>query len=424
MRTYYCLNCGYSFSEADKSWDIAIQSGRCPKCVGRLGEGKVDERTGATLDPAVSVQQNEIPFPRQPYPWGSVLMWVGFAFLLGLITPQTRWKLIDSTLESVLRVFTGAAYATITAIVVGVYKYFNRKPNQFFSRFFSGYIWLRVTPEEAKKHPLYGVRGWLLLFAVAILFGFLSAVSTVNTEALKSGFSLSKLLAVGIPETIFLKLVLWIRGLIVLPIYWLLFSKHPSFRPVSICLLLGLWPGIALAGFLNPFPSLGESLVFSFIPWAVSCAIWVTYLQRSERVRVTFEHSVKAGRDNAASTSLPPSFNKPAITGKSAQEGQFNDASTGTREQVPPSRMSKDMSSLQPIVKPTTSIPISDKPSQNTAEAHEDRLYTQIAQELETNTIDKALWTKAYAQAGGDEKQTRALYIKARFARLRDIKDI
>lgn len=32
--------------------------------------------------------------------------------------------------------------------------------------------------------------------------------------------------------------------------------------------------------------------------------------------------------------------------------------------------------------------------------------------------VDKGLWTKAYAQAGGDEKQTRVLYIKARFARL------
>ncbi|MGE0469894.1 MAG: hypothetical protein AB7L09_11140 [Nitrospira sp.] len=143
-----------------------------------------------------------------------------------------------------MRVFTGAAYAAITAIVVGVYKYFNRKPNQFFS----GCIWLRVTPEEARKHPLYGMRRW----------------------------------------------------------------------------------------------------------------------------RVS----------------------------------------------------SKDISALQPTVKLTAPIPISDKPSQNTAEAHEDRLYAQIAQELDTNTVDKALWTKAYAQAGGDEKQTRVLYIKARFARLRDIKDI
>lgn len=201
MRTYYCLNCGYSFSEADKSWDIAIQSNRCPKCVGMLREEKAGERPEATLDPPVSVGQNEMPFPRQPYPWGSVLMWVVFAFLVGFISTHPPKEFTDSSMQSAMRVIFGAVYAAITAIVVGVYKYFNRKPNQFFSGF------------------------------------------------------------------------------------------------------------------------------------------------------------------------------------------------------------------------------ISDKPNQNTAEAHEDRLYAQIAQELDTDTVDKALWTKAYAQAGGDEKQTRVLYIKARFARMRDMKD-
>jgi len=48
----------------------------------------------------------------------------------------------------------------------------------------------------------------------------------------------------------------------------------------------------------------------------------------------------------------------------------------------------------------------------------EDRLYEQIAQELEANAVDKGIWTNAYAQAGGDDKQTRVLYIKLRFTRL------
>lgn len=32
MRTYKCRTCAFSFTEADKSWDTAIESGRCPKC--------------------------------------------------------------------------------------------------------------------------------------------------------------------------------------------------------------------------------------------------------------------------------------------------------------------------------------------------------------------------------------------------------
>lgn len=76
------------------------------------------------------------------------------------------------------------------------------------------------------------------------------------------------------------------------------------------------------------------------------------------------------------------------------------------------------MSSSQPTANPIAPVSIPVEPSQNTIEAHEDRLYEQIAQEMETNTVDKGLWTKAYAQAGGDDRHTRVLYIKMRFARL------
>ena len=81
------------------------------------------------------------------------------------------------------------------------------------------------------------------------------------------------------------------------------------------------------------------------------------------------------------------------------------------------------MSPAQPTANSNAPVSLLVEQSQTTIEAHEDRLYEQIAQELEANTVDKALWTKAYAQAGGDDKQTRALYIKARFARLLAMQD-
>lgn len=391
----------------------------CTKCGCAINFPVGSNRHEDTRPEPQPKQQEEKTATEQPYPWGTVLTWAFLAFLLGLITARPTWKSATAIDQSVLGVFIGTAYAAITAIIVGAYKYFRRNPSQFLG----SCTWTRVTAEEAKKHSLYGVRGWLVLFAFGVLFGFLKIVIVVNAEALTAGISLGKLLAVDMPESSFLKLVLWIRGLIVVPIYWLLFSKHPSFRRVSICLLLGMWPAIALAGLLNPFPGLGDFLALSLVEWGVSIAVWVTYLQRSKRVRVTFECSVKAGQDIAASTSLPPSSHKPAAIRESAQERQFNDASTRAREQVPPSRVSKDIFPLQPTVKPTAPIPISAKPNQNTAEAHEDRLYAQIAQELDTNTVDKSLWTKAYAQAGGDDTQTRVLYIKARFARLSEIED-
>lgn len=48
----------------------------------------------------------------------------------------------------------------------------------------------------------------------------------------------------------------------------------------------------------------------------------------------------------------------------------------------------------------------------------EDRVYCQIAEELETGPIDKGLWTHSFAECGGDEKQTKVLYIKRRAQRI------
>ena len=47
-----------------------------------------------------------------------------------------------------------------------------------------------------------------------------------------------------------------------------------------------------------------------------------------------------------------------------------------------------------------------------------DQLYEQIAQEVETNAVDKGIWTRAFAQSDGDDKRTRVAYIKARFEKL------
>lgn len=48
----------------------------------------------------------------------------------------------------------------------------------------------------------------------------------------------------------------------------------------------------------------------------------------------------------------------------------------------------------------------------------EDRIYAKIAEELETKATDKGLWTRLFAESGGDEKQTKVLYIKQRAERL------
>ncbi len=50
--------------------------------------------------------------------------------------------------------------------------------------------------------------------------------------------------------------------------------------------------------------------------------------------------------------------------------------------------------------------------------AEEDRIYDAIAQEIETGNIEKGPWTRLFAECGGNENQTKALYIKRRAEKL------
>jgi hypothetical protein len=153
--------------------------------------------------------------------------------------------------------------------------------------------WQLVSPETAKAHPLYGIKGWLLLFAAGNLLGLLAFIGSVRREAFIANMSELEFLAIDHPAITFLKVALALNTVGTAIIYWLLFTKHQKFRAVATWLLLGVFPAIVLLGFLNPFDGLGNMIATTLFPWAISCAVWVTYLQKSERVRVTFEHCLK-----------------------------------------------------------------------------------------------------------------------------------
>jgi hypothetical protein len=48
----------------------------------------------------------------------------------------------------------------------------------------------------------------------------------------------------------------------------------------------------------------------------------------------------------------------------------------------------------------------------------EDTIYTIVAEELDTGKTDKGLWTRLFAECGGDEKQVKVLYINRRAEKL------
>lgn len=48
----------------------------------------------------------------------------------------------------------------------------------------------------------------------------------------------------------------------------------------------------------------------------------------------------------------------------------------------------------------------------------EEGIYEFIAEEFETDSIDKGLWLRLFSECGGDETQTKVLYIRQRFEKL------
>ena len=54
------------------------------------------------------------------------------------------------------------------------------------------------------------------------------------------------------------------------------------------------------------------------------------------------------------------------------------------------------------------------------ANAGDDKFYDEVARELQEKQLVAGLWTKAYAEMGGDEAKARALYIKYRVANLKE----
>lgn len=230
--------------------------------------------------------------------------------------------------------------------------------------------WKLVTAEEAKQHPLYGVGGWLALFAFGVLAGFLQNFGAISGEALKIGMTVDKFLSFAVPGVLFIKAALAVGLLKVIVIYALLFSKNSKFRTATTYVLVGELPALLLAGIsIGGSPGLGGFLIFSLPSWLLGCAVWVTYIQRSKRVRVTFEHMVEVPQEKAV---------------------------TGIRNDTPHLEANDVLVEASAI----------------------DATYEKIDQELKTDNLDRATWTRAQGDAEGNAERAKALYIRYRAQRL------
>jgi hypothetical protein len=261
--------------------------------------------------------------------------------------------------------------------------------------------WIRISPEEAAVHPLYGVKNWLAVFAVGILLGLLRELGSLSGEAHKAGMTVIQLLSVDHPAISFAKLALGLNFVLVTLIYWALLTKHPKFRVIASLALLSYWPLAAIIGAMFMFDGLGQALALSLFSWVFSCAVWVTYLQRSKRVRVTFEHCINV---NDSSTARPSESAEAPLNAMRAAPISVQD-----RKEI------KDRASSTLAGTPTKAESFQFYSS--TASVDESLWEVALA-EFEGGNRRAGLYAKVFAESNGDESLSKAAYLRERIDQL------
>jgi hypothetical protein len=245
-------------------------------------------------------------------------------------------------------------------------------------------MWIPVSPVHARAHPLYGRGGWLTLFMLTVLIGLVASGGfwAIILAARTAADSLIQFLGVYAAVSAF-------AGLVILALFIL---KNPNFRIAAISLMLVPWPALA-AIYYNTLP---ESFILGgSVMWLVSVAIWATYLQRSRRVRVTFEHCIAA---EAAQARSEPRY----YTHASNEEA----GAAGAR--LPAGALAQRFDALN-----------SQRLEDATADADpNERCWAQALAEYESDRRKPGLWARAYAEGQGDEAAAKAHYLKLRAEQL------
>lgn len=271
--------------------------------------------------------------------------------------------------------------------------------------------WKVIPLTEAAAHPLYGVKNWLAVFAFGVLMVPLREFSELNRTAHDMGMTMSQLLALNKAFGAYTTFILAFEVAMAVSIYWLLFTKHRSFRLVASCLLLAIWPLFLAVAFVTDATEAGGALGKGILPWAISCAIWVTYLNRSRRVRVTFEQAIRV--------------DLPASRFADARNGPIN-ASNEPR-QTPSNHTTRATFSLQKDA--LTGYQISqdarlpghtlESSHNHGADPSEEAWATALA-EFEGPARRPGLWARSFAGSTGNEAAAKAAYLGHRAAEVQN----
>lgn len=254
--------------------------------------------------------------------------------------------------------------------------------------------WKQVSPAEAKRHPLYGIKGWLLVFLVGRVLGFLMDYGRLIQDAKSVGLTLSQVMDLDANYANWVYLVLSLQGVVSAALIHAAWNRNPSFRKLGIALLLMSPPLLVLFTVVSNFSG-GGQVLFALMPSYVIINLgWAAYLARSRRVRVTFENQI-----------LEQELKAPRAAPSPAPVSDFVETRP-QRESLAP----------RTAARPEVSAPASAPAPQAFPETEE--LWAQALQELNSPERRPGLWAKAFATAQGNEAQAQALYLRERVQQL------
>lgn len=253
-----------------------------------------------------------------------------------------------------------------------------------------GDVWVRIDrsqnstePIQLQTHPLYGVKGWaaaLLIWLIAssalsvvITYSYWYQVKLMNPRAfiqLKGHYEFD------------LATAWFLFGWGCMNVYWL-WTKDRMFRMsffysllstigLSVMSSLSLGGDIAAQGILR-------SLIMAFI-----FIIPLSYVFRSKRISVTCDDMLR--------------HDDPFLI--SPQEQNY--------------KRTQDKTTNEPVNVGSNT----EQESGTNLDDSDIELYEQVWEELDSGEKDKGLWAKAFAESGGANEKTKAIYIDLRVQQL------
>lgn len=159
--------------------------------------------------------------------------------------------------------------------------------------------WMKVSPQVAVNHPLYGNRGLMIYFAIMTVllpiqasYSFLAEWNDHSALPLVEAFSTTN------PVWIYMRTNAIVSIIVAFVILMLISMKISNFRVLAMSCLAWGWPMSKFFGLSDPVsPYVSSVVANSFVVWFLACIVLGPYLHFSKRIRVTYEHSVRRTTD-------------------------------------------------------------------------------------------------------------------------------